>query len=115
MKQETKQLYPLSPYERGMYLEQKLDPSSTLYSLVCFCEFEGVNAEELRSAVEATFRAHEAFRSVYREQDSELVRLITDDIPSVTMQTVPSVEEGSSLYRSKKKRKYTSKKCVQLP
>ncbi|MEE3492890.1 condensation domain-containing protein [Ruminococcus sp.] len=115
MKQETTQLYPLSPYERGMYLEQKPDPSSTVYNLICFCEFEGVSAEKLRSAVEATFRAHEAFRSVYREQDGELVRLITDDILSVTMQTVPSVEEGSSLYRSKKKRKYTSKKCVQLP
>ena len=82
-----------------MYLEQKLDPSSTLYSLVCFCEFEGVSAEELRSAVEATFRAHEAFRSVYREQDGELVRLITDDIPSVTIQTVPSVEEGYAVAR----------------
>ena len=98
-----------------MYLEQKPDPSSTVYNLICFCEFEGVSAEKLRSAVEATFRAHEAFRSVYREQDGELVRLITDDILSVTIQTVPSVEEDSSLYRSKKKRKYTSKKCVQLP
>ena len=55
--------YPLSPYERGMYLEQKLDPSSTVYNLVYFFEMDGADADKLKTAVEEIFRAHEAFRS----------------------------------------------------
>ena len=30
---EKTEEYPLSPYERGMYIEQRLDTSSTVYNL----------------------------------------------------------------------------------
>ena len=94
MRTDRNKAYPLSPYERGMYLEQKLDPSSTLYSLVCFYELEGVSAEKLKTAVEAIFRAHEAFQSYYCENDGEIVRVVTDMIPDVKIREVASVDEG---------------------
>ena len=78
--------YPLSPFETGMYLEQKLDPETRMYNLIGYYEVSGVPADKVRDAVTEIFRSHEAFHSVYREKDGKLLRVVVDELPSVTIE-----------------------------
>ena len=78
--------YPLNPFETGMYLEQKLNPESKMYNLIGYYKVGGASAEQVREAVTEIFRSHEAFRSVYREKDGALLRVVTDGLPPVTIE-----------------------------
>ncbi len=84
--------YPLSPFETGMYLETKLRPDSKMYNMIGYYETTGVSAEQLKTALEDTFRSHQAFRSVYREKDGQLFRVPTNDLPSVTIQPTDNIK-----------------------
>lgn len=85
--------YPLNPFERGMYMEQKISPESTMYTLVGCYMISGTTADNIKSALEDTFRAHEAFRSVYREKDGNIFRVLVDDIPSVRIEKTEHIQE----------------------
>ncbi len=84
--------YPLSPFETGMYLEQKLNPESRMYNLISYYEVGGASAQQVKDAAEEIFRSHEAFHSVYREKDGKLIRMIVDEIPSVTIQHTDDIK-----------------------
>ncbi len=86
--------YPLNPYERGMYIEQKLSPESTMYSLICYYEVTGASAERTKAVLEEIFRSHEAFHSVYREKDGEILRVLVDDIPQISIENIDNLQDG---------------------
>ncbi len=83
--------YPLSPYETGMYLEHKLDPDSKMYNLIGYYEVRGASSGQIKAAVEEIFRSHEAFHSVYRERDGALLRVLTDEMPSVAVRQIDDI------------------------
>ena len=83
--------YPLSPFESGMYIENKLNPGSKMYNLIGYYEISGASVEQIKAAVEEIFRSHEAFHSVYREKDGALLRVLTDEIPSVDVRQIEDI------------------------
>ena len=85
--------YPLTPFERGMYLEQKLDPDSTVYNLNIAAIIKGADIEDVKRSLNAVFAAHEAFRSFYGEENGLPVRILTDRLPSITEASADSREE----------------------
>ena len=89
--------YPLSPFETGMYLEQKLNPESRMYNLIGYYQVSGAQAQQIKEAVEDIFRSHEAFHSVYREKDGRLMRVLVDEIPSVTIQQTDDISSVKEL------------------
>ena len=86
-------MYPLTPFERGMYLEQKLDENSTVYNLNVAAIIGGADAEKVRAALNEVFRAHEAFHSFYSEQNGLPVRVLTDRLPEIEEKTADSRDE----------------------
>ena len=80
---EKTEEYPLSPYERGMYIEQRLDTSSTVYNLNIMAMIRGASSESVKTALNSVFAAHEAFRSYYGERDGKPVRIITGCLPEI--------------------------------
>ncbi|MEE3406144.1 MAG: condensation domain-containing protein, partial [Acutalibacteraceae bacterium] len=81
----------------GMYLEQKLNPESRMYNLIGFYQVSGAAAQQIKEAVEDIFRSHEAFHSVYREKNGKLIRVLVDEIPSVTIQQTDDISSVPEL------------------
>lgn len=77
--------YPLTPMERGMYLEQKLSPESVSYNLNIgfFIEGERADAEAIKAAIRALFRGHESLHARYGEEGGVPCRILTDEVPEV--------------------------------
>ncbi len=92
-KKEKPVFYPLTPFERGMYIEQKLNEKSTVYNLNLAVEFKGADKDALISALARVFAAHEAFHSYYGEQDGVPVRILTVDLPVIEEKTASSFDE----------------------
>ena len=92
--------YPLNPYERGMYIEQKLSPDSVMYNLLLYFEITGASPEAIQTALGDTFRAHEAFHSVYRERNGVPMRVLTDEIPAVTIEKISRIQDGYTLAKA---------------
>ena len=85
--------YPLTPSERGMYLEQKLDPDSTVYNLNIAVIIKGATLESVKQSLNAVFAAHEAFHSFYGEENGLPVRILTEKLPEITEVRAQSREE----------------------
>ncbi|MBE6817967.1 MAG: amino acid adenylation domain-containing protein [Ruminococcaceae bacterium] len=92
-KAQTARKYPLTPFERGMYLEQKLNEESTVYNLNIAAIIHGADAPAVKSALEKVFAAHEAFHSFYSEQNGLPVRVLTDKLPQITEKSAATREE----------------------
>ena len=93
-KRENKvRVYPLTPFERGMYLEQKMSPESTVYNLNIAAIIRGSDAESVKRSLNAVFRAHEAFHSFYGEENGLPVRILTDKLPNITEASANTREE----------------------
>ena len=92
-KKEKTLFYPLTPFERGMYIEQKLNEKSTVYNLNIAVEFKGTDAQTLIAALEKVFAAHEAFHSYYGEENGVPVRILTDALPVAEEKTAESFDE----------------------
>ena len=75
--------YPLTPMERGMYLEQKLHPDSISYNLNIGFFIEGADADAIRDAIRALFLSHEALHSRYGESEGVPCRILTAEAPEV--------------------------------
>ncbi len=95
--------YPLSTFETGMYLEQKLNPESRMYNLIGYYEVNGSGAEQIKNAVEDIFRSHEAFHSVYREKDGRLLRVLVDEIPEITVCQISDIQAARSMAEAQDK------------
>ena len=91
-KKEKPKFYPLTPSERGMYIEQKLNQNSTVYNLNIAVEIKGTDINTLESALDRVFAAHEAFRSYYGEQNGVPVRILSGDLPVTEEKTADSFE-----------------------
>ncbi|MBR6400598.1 MAG: amino acid adenylation domain-containing protein [Firmicutes bacterium] len=81
--QKTGKVYPLTAYERGMYISQKLDPQSTEYNLNILLIIEGASSKDVKAAITKIFAAHEVFHSYYGEQDGKPVRIISENLPAI--------------------------------
>ncbi|MBR0412760.1 MAG: amino acid adenylation domain-containing protein [Eubacterium sp.] len=92
-KSEKPRIYPLTPFERGMYLEQKLDEASTVYNLNVAAIISGTDTDTLREALCKVFRAHEAFHSYYGEDNGLPVRILTDKLPEIEVKQAATREE----------------------
>ena len=90
---EKARIYPLTPYERGMYLEQKLNGNSTVYNLNIAAIIKGSDLETVKKSMNAVFRAHEAFTSYYGEKNGLPVRILSDKLPPIMVKTASSREE----------------------
>ncbi len=84
-KAQRETVYPLTPYERGMYLEQKMSPDSTVYLLNLIFTVTGAGASKIKAALETVFAAHEAFHSYYSEKAGRPVRVVTEELPEITV------------------------------
>lgn len=89
--------YPLTPMERGMYIEQKLNGQSTVYSLNIAVMLKGCEAAAVKNALNAVFAAHEAFHSTYGEENGAPVRILTDRLPVIEEKTAASFEEVKAI------------------
>ncbi len=92
-KKEKPGLYPLTPSERGMYIEQKLNESSTVYNLNIAVKIKGADVDALVGALKKVFAAHEAFHSYYGEENGMPVRILSDDLPVTEEKTAASFDE----------------------
>ena len=90
-------LYPLTPFERGMYIEQKLNPKSTIYNLNIAVVMKGCETDVVKKALNAVFAAHEAFHSYYGEENGIPVRILTDTLPVIEEKAAGSEEEVKSV------------------
>ena len=91
-KSETPRIYALTPFERGMYIEQKLNPDSVVYNLNICAVIHGADAAQIETALQTVFASHEAFHSFYSEQNGLPVRVLTDKTPGITHKTAATVE-----------------------
>lgn len=96
-KQQREKVYPLTPYERGMYLEQKMSPDSTVYLLNLIFYIKGADTERISSALGRVFSLHEALHSYYSERSGRPVRVVSDELPKITVKTAASREEAQAL------------------
>ncbi|MBQ1838220.1 MAG: amino acid adenylation domain-containing protein [Ruminococcus sp.] len=96
-KKEKPLFYPLTPFERGMYIEQKLRETSTVYNLNIVAELQGTDVQTLKAALKQVFAAHEAFHSYYGEENGVPVRILTDELPVVRVETASSFEEVKAI------------------
>jgi len=85
--------YPLTPFERGMYLEQKLDPNSTVYNLNIAAIIKGAQLDDIKRSLNAVFAAHEALHSFYGEENGLPIRILTDKLPTIREEAAQSREE----------------------
>lgn len=92
-KAQKPRIYPLTAFERGMYLEQKLSEDSTVYNLNVAVQIKGRKAEEIAAALNKVFRVHEAFHSYYSEENGLPARVLTDKLPEIVMKQAGSSEE----------------------
>ena len=92
-KAEKPRMYPLTPFERGMYIEQKLDENSTVYNLNVAVIIDGTDTASLKNALCRVFAAHEAFCSYYGEDKGLPVRILTDKLPEIEVKQSSSKEE----------------------
>ncbi len=99
-KEKKARIYPLTPSERGMYLEQKLNEKSVVYNLNIAAIIKGSDIEAVKNALNAVFKAHEAFTSYYGEQNGLPVRILSDDLPEIVEKTAASREEVISIIDS---------------
>ncbi len=90
---EKVRVYPLTPSERGMYLEQKLNENSTVYNLNIAAVINGSDIDTIKKSLTAVFKAHEAFTSYYGEENGLPVRILTDKLPEIVCKTAASREE----------------------
>ena len=93
MNAKQSNLFPLTPYERGMYLEQMMNKGSTSYNLNLTVTIEGASGESVRKALQTLYAAHEAFHSYYGEADGVPVRILTDALPEIREKTAATKEE----------------------
>ena len=89
-KAEKPRIYPLTPFERGMYLEQKLNETSTVYNLNVSAIITGAQTARVAEALRAVFAAHEAFHSYYGEQNGLPVRILSDKLPEIAVKAAES-------------------------
>ena len=99
-KKKKARVYPLTPSERGMYLEQKLNENSTVYNLNIAAIIKGSDMETIKSSLTAVFKAHEAFTSYYGEENGLPVRILSDKLPEIAEKTAASREEVIALIDS---------------
>lgn len=92
-KKQKPAFYPLTPSERGMYIEQKLNLNSTVYNLNLAVTLRGTDADTVKKALRAVFAAHEAFHSYYGEESGVPVRILTKNVPEIDEKTAVSKEE----------------------
>ncbi len=92
-KKEKPLFYPLTPSERGMYIEQKLNENSVVYNLNLAVNFQGTNFETVKSALKQVFAVHEAFHSMYGEENGIPVRILTKELPAIEEKSAVSFEE----------------------
>lgn len=92
-KDKKVRVYPLTPSERGMYLEQKLNEASTVYNLNIAAIIKGSDMETIKKSLNAVFRAHEAFTSYYGEENGLPVRILSDKLPEIAEKTAATREE----------------------
>ena len=96
-KDKKVRVYPLTPSERGMYLEQKLNEASTVYNLNIAAIITGSDLETVKQALTAVFKAHEAFTSYYGEENGLPVRILTDKLPEIAEKQAATREEVIAL------------------
>ena len=99
-KQQRESVYPLTPYERGMYLEQKMSPDSTVYLLDLIFSISGADSGRVTAALGKVFAAHEAFHSYYSERSGRPVRVVTNELPEISIASAASREEAAALAAS---------------
>ena len=92
-KKRNVKVYPLTPFERGMYLEQKLNPDSIVYNLNIAAIIKGASTDKIKESLRNVFKAHEAFHSFYGEENGLPVRILTNKLPEIYEDSAGSREE----------------------
>ncbi|MBQ9887505.1 MAG: amino acid adenylation domain-containing protein [Lachnospiraceae bacterium] len=96
-KKDRPRIYPLTPFERGMYLEQKLNEKSTVYNLNIAAIIKGSDIDTVKNALNNVFAVHEAFHSLYSENNGLPVRMVTDKLPEIVEKEAADRKEVISI------------------
>ena len=96
-KAKKPRIYLLTPFERGMYLEQKLNADSTVYNLNVAILINGASADKIKDTLNEIFKAHEAFHSYYGEDNGLPVRILTDKLPEIVVENAENPEKVKSV------------------
>ena len=86
--------YPLTPFERGMYIEQKLNEDSTVYNLNIASLIKGADVGSVKRSLQAIFASHEAFHSYYAEENGLPIRVLTDRLPKIVEKSAATRAEA---------------------
>ena len=99
-KEKKETVCQLSPSERGMYLEQKLNGDSVEYNVNVAVILKGAGSDTVRKTLDDIFSAHEAFHSYYGEQDGMPVRIVSDKNPVILEKSAETRDEVISIINS---------------
>jgi tyrocidine synthetase-3 len=78
---ESKEYYPLSPTQKGIYILQRLDPASTAYHIPFFMEIKGaVDKQRFEEAFRALIKRHGSLRTSFDIVNGEPVQKVHDKV-----------------------------------
>jgi fengycin family lipopeptide synthetase D len=78
---EPKEYYALSPTQKGIYILQRLDPSSTAYHIPFFLEINGTaDKKRFEEAFRALIKRHGSLRTSFNLVDGEPVQKLHDKV-----------------------------------
>ncbi|MDO4982111.1 MAG: amino acid adenylation domain-containing protein [Eubacteriales bacterium] len=89
---QSEKTYSLRTAEKAMFIEQMLHPESTEYNLNYSILIKGASTERIQLALEKIMRNHEAFRSSYKNGETEPIRVPENRIPSIEIKQAESEE-----------------------
>ena len=92
--------FPLTPFERSMYLEQIRDKNSVTYNLNIMFTFDGVDTDQIVRSLNDVFRAHQSLHSFYGEEGGMPVRILSEKLPEIKICEAGSADEVRSIVES---------------
>jgi len=93
-------IFPLTPAERSMYLEQIRDRNNIMYNLNIMFTFEGVDTDTICRSLNEVFAAHQSLHSFYGEEGGVPVRILSEKLPEITVSEAGSEEEVRAVVES---------------
>ncbi len=94
---EEREYYPLTPAQRGVFVQQRLRPQSTVYNILHAVKIRGnLDPERLETAVREMIRRHQSFRTSFLTLGAEPVQRVHTTVePASVIIDIPPAPDGS--------------------
>jgi amino acid adenylation domain-containing protein len=78
---ETREYYPMSPAQKGLYILQRMEPESTVYNTPIVRTLIGnIDIERLEDTVATLIKRHESLRTSFVEVEKEVIQKVHADV-----------------------------------